>query len=318
MKKTCKLVSLIFTVFISTSTLAEQGTCVINLVNEDGNFAPSDYGPGGLVSYNITMPFTDGYYPNPDTESGSQHKPRGLFRNCITYQGAPSNATISSVSYSYTFQQAVLVADYQIMMAFFGSQNKFTYPLKRGGGNLNGANIPLSGNGVNNSVRGQLLSATELELRARVTNPEENGNCPSEIQRDQCNTRNSRLTKFTVNIDWSTPSSITTPFDLDVGSSHPHYNARIQCVPQVVWWTSHSEADYYKVYHNTNINAPDNEWTEMYQGLPNGTTYLDHFMSIPVREGGYLAVKACNTGGCGPMYKSNFNLLPHLPHCRIR
>jgi len=96
MKKIYALMSLIFTAFVSMSALA--GICTLNLVKEDGNFAPSDYGPGGMVTYDVTMPFTDGYYPNPWTSS--QPKPRVPFSNCITYQGAPSNARISSVSYN--------------------------------------------------------------------------------------------------------------------------------------------------------------------------------------------------------------------------
>ena len=201
MKKIYALAPLIFTAFVSTSALAAQGTCTINLVNEDGNFAPSDYGPGGMVAYDVTMPFTDGYYPNPWTSS--QPKPRVSFQNCITYQNAPSNAKINSVSYNYTFQEAVLVADYQVMMAFFGPQNKFTYPLTRGGGNRRGSGISLNGSGVYTGVSNQLLSAVDLELRARVNNPAVNSDCPSYYDRDECRTKNSRLTKFTVNIAWS-------------------------------------------------------------------------------------------------------------------
>ena len=194
MKKIYTLIPLIFTAFISTSALA--GTCTINLVKEDGNFAPSDYGPNGMVTYDVTMPFTDGYYPNPWTSS--QPKPRVPLSNCIAYQGAPSNATIKSVSYNYTFKSAVLVADYQVMMAFFGPQNKFEFPFKRGGGN----GAPLTGNGVSTSAAGQLLSAVDLELRARVTNPAINADCPAYIRRDQCSTNNTRLTNFTAVITW--------------------------------------------------------------------------------------------------------------------
>ncbi|MCI2286027.1 hypothetical protein L3081_24705 [Colwellia sp. MSW7] len=64
MKKIYTLIPLIFTAFVSTSTLAATGICTLNLVKEDGNFAPSDYGPGGMVTYDVVMPFTDGYYPN--------------------------------------------------------------------------------------------------------------------------------------------------------------------------------------------------------------------------------------------------------------
>ena len=130
MKKIYTLVPLIFTAFVSTSTLA--GTCSLKLVDEDedGNFSSADYGPGGRVTYDVVMPFTDGYYPNWTT---SQPKPRLPFSNCITYKGAPYNAKITSISYNYTFQEAVLVADYEVMMGFFGAQpqNKFIYPFKR-------------------------------------------------------------------------------------------------------------------------------------------------------------------------------------------
>lgn len=198
MKKIYILISIIFTALLSTSVLA--GTCTIDLVDEDGNFSPIDYGPGGMVSYDVTMPFTDGYYPNPYTSS--QPKPRVSLSNCITYAGAPSNATIMSVSFSYTFQEAVLVADYQVMMAFFGSQNSFTFPFVRGGGNPRGSGIPLNGSGVYTGANGQLLSATDLELRARVTNPAVNSDCPSYYDRDECRTKNSRLTKFTAVITY--------------------------------------------------------------------------------------------------------------------
>ena len=94
------------------------------------------------------MPFIDGYYPNWTT---SQPKPRLPFSNCITYKGAPYNAKITSIVYNYEFQEAVLVADYEVMMGFFGAQpqNQFIYPLK-----------------------------------------------------SECRTKNSRLTKFTVDINW--------------------------------------------------------------------------------------------------------------------
>lgn len=201
MKKIYTLIPLAFMASISASALAAQGTCVLNLVKENGNFAPSDYGSNGQVTYNVTMPFTDGYYPNPWTSS--QPKPRLPFSNCIAYQGAPSNAKVNSVSYSYKFQEAVLVADYQIMMAFFGPQNKFEFPFKRGGGNPRGSGISLDGGGVSINVNGQLLSAIELELRSRVTNPAINSDCPSYIRRDQCRTKNSRLSDFTATISWS-------------------------------------------------------------------------------------------------------------------
>jgi len=51
MKKIYALMSLIFTAFVSMSALA--GICTLNLVKEDGNFAPSDYGPGGMVTYDV-------------------------------------------------------------------------------------------------------------------------------------------------------------------------------------------------------------------------------------------------------------------------
>jgi hypothetical protein len=81
MKKIYTLIPLIFTAFVSTSALAATDTCTLNLVKEDGNFAPSDYGPGGMVTYDVVMPFTDGYYPNWTT---SQPKPRLSFNtvNC--------------------------------------------------------------------------------------------------------------------------------------------------------------------------------------------------------------------------------------------
>jgi len=201
MKKIYVLTPLIFTAFLSTSVLAAQGTCTLNLVKEDGNFAPSDYGPGGRVTYNVSIPYTDGYYPNPWTSS--QPKPRLPFSNCITYQGAPYNAKVDSVSYNYTFQEAVLIADYQIMLSFFGPQNKFEFPFKRGGGNPRGSGIPLNGSGVSTSVRGQLLSAIDLELRARVTNPAINADCNQYIPRDQCRTKNTRLSLFTATVNWS-------------------------------------------------------------------------------------------------------------------
>jgi hypothetical protein len=198
MKKINTLIPLIFMAFVSTSALA--GTCTINLVKEDGNFAPIDYGPGGMVTYDVTIPFTDGYYPNPWTSS--QPKPRVSLSNCITYAGAPSNATIKSVSYNYTFHEAVLVADYQIMVAYFGPQNKFEFPFIRGGGNPRFSGIPLNGTKVSTIAAGQLLSAVDIELRARVTNREANADCPAYIRRDQCRTKNTRLTNFTATITW--------------------------------------------------------------------------------------------------------------------
>lgn len=202
MKKIYTLIPLIFTAFVSTSALAATDTCTLKLVDEDGNFALSDYGPGGRVTYDVVMPFTDGYYPNWTT---SQPKPRLPFSNCITYQGAPYNAKITSVTYNYTFQEAVLVADYEIMMGFFGAQpqNQFIYPLTRGGGFPKGSGIPLSGSGVYNGVNNQLLNTIDLELRSRVNNPEVNANCNMYIPRDQCTTKSSRLTLFTVNIAWT-------------------------------------------------------------------------------------------------------------------
>lgn len=165
MKKIYALLPLVFTAFVSTSALA-SGTCTINLVREDGNFVPSDYGPGGRVTYNVSIPYTDAYYPNQWTSS--QPKPRVSLKNCITYQNAPSNATIKSVSLSWTFHQAVLVADYQIMVGFLGSQNQFEYPSTRGGGFRNGSGIPLNGSKVYTTPAGRLLSEVDLELMARV------------------------------------------------------------------------------------------------------------------------------------------------------
>tara|TARA_R110002124_G_scaffold130103_2_gene292025 strand:- start:67345 stop:67950 length:606 start_codon:yes stop_codon:yes gene_type:complete len=200
MKKIYALVPLIFTAFVSTSTLA--GTCSLKLVDEDGNFSSADYGPGGRVTYDVVMPFTDGYYPNWTT---SQPKPRLPFSNCITYKGVPYNAKITSIVYNYEFQEAVLVADYEVMMGFFGAQpqNQFIYPLKRGGGNPRGSGIPLVGGGVYNGVNNQLLRTIDLELRSRVNNPAVNSDCPSYYDRDECRTKNSCLTKFTVDINWS-------------------------------------------------------------------------------------------------------------------
>ena len=202
MKKIYTLIPLIFTAFVSTSTLAATGICTLNLVKEDGNFAPSDYGPGGMVTYDVVMPFTDGYYPNWTT---SQPKPRLPFSNCITYQGAPYTAKITSVTYNYTFQEAVLVADYEVMMGFFGAQpqNQFIYPKKRDGGYPRGSGIPVNGGGVYNGVNNQLLNTIDLELRSRVNNPAVNADCPSYYDRDECRTKNSRLTLFTVDIGWT-------------------------------------------------------------------------------------------------------------------
>ena len=201
MKKISTLLPLVFMALVSTSALA--GTCTINIVREDGNFLPIDYGPGGRVSYNVSIPYTDAYYPNQWTSS--QPKPRVSFKNCITYGGAPANATIKSVSYSYIFHQAVLVADYQIMMGFLDtvpSQNKFEYPFKRGGGIRNGSGVPLTGGGVSTIVAGKLLSSVDLELAARVTNPAVNADCNEFISRDKCFTKNTRLSNFKVDITY--------------------------------------------------------------------------------------------------------------------
>tara|TARA_R110002167_G_scaffold316099_1_gene521653 strand:- start:2557 stop:2859 length:303 start_codon:yes stop_codon:yes gene_type:complete len=100
MKKIYTLIPLIFTAFISMSFLAEAGTCTLNLVREDGNFLPGDYGPGGMTTYDVVMPFTDGYYPNWTT---SQPKPEIPFSNCITQYGAPANAVISSVTATVSY-----------------------------------------------------------------------------------------------------------------------------------------------------------------------------------------------------------------------
>lgn len=201
MKKIYALLPLVFTTFVSTSALA--GTCTINLVREDGNFLPSDYGPGGRVTYNVSIPYIDAYYPNQWTSS--QPKPRVSLKNCITHQSAPSNATIKSVSFSYTFHQAVLVADYQIMVGFLGSlasQNQFEYPMKRGGGIRSGSGIPLTGSNVYTSPAGRLLNEVDLELMARVTNPAITADCNEFIARDKCFTKNTRLTNFKAVITW--------------------------------------------------------------------------------------------------------------------
>lgn len=197
MKKIHTLVSLIFMTFLSTSVLAGSGICTLNLVKEDGNFDPSDYDSNGRSTYNITMPYTDGFYPNPWTSS--QPKPRLPFRNCITYQDAPSNAKIDSIKIEYTFQDAKLVADYSMLLQFFGPQ-KYALISKRGGG---GAARTVEGAKILHEVDGKLLSEVDLELRSQVTNPQITNTCGKYISTDQCNTGNSRLSDFTAKIYWS-------------------------------------------------------------------------------------------------------------------
>ena len=53
--------------------------------------------------------------------------------------------------------------------------------------------------GINN----QFLNTIDLELRSRVNNPAVNADCPSYYDRDECRTKNSRLTLFTVDIGWT-------------------------------------------------------------------------------------------------------------------
>ncbi|MEI8614081.1 hypothetical protein P4S54_10520 [Shewanella sp. PP-He15 brown] len=133
MKKIYALVPLVFMTFLSTSALAGNGICTLHLVKEDGNFEPGDYGPNGSSTYNVTMPYTDGYYPNRWTSS--QPKPRLPFSNCITYQDVPSNAKIESVRIEYTFQDTKLVADYSMLLQFLGPQ-KYAVVEKRGAARL--------------------------------------------------------------------------------------------------------------------------------------------------------------------------------------
>ncbi|MCI2286028.1 hypothetical protein L3081_24710 [Colwellia sp. MSW7] len=88
------------------------------------------------------------------------------------------------------------------MMGFFGAQpqNQFIYPKKRDGGYPRGSGIPVNGGGVYNGVNNQFLNTIDLELRSRVNNPAVNADCPSYYDRDECRTKNSRLTLFTVDI----------------------------------------------------------------------------------------------------------------------
>ena len=201
MKKIYALIPLAFTAFVSTSALAGQGNCTLNLVKEDGNFTSSDYDANGRATYDVTMPFTDGYYPNPWTSS--QPLPRLPLRNCILYQNAPANAVVSSIRYDYTFKEAVLVADYAMLVGYLGSPNLFEYEFKRGGGFPRGSGIPLNGSRTSTLAAGKPLSSTDINLRARVTNPAVNSDCPSYIPRDQCRTKNSRLTNVVVTVNWS-------------------------------------------------------------------------------------------------------------------
>ncbi|KZN40302.1 hypothetical protein N474_08735 [Pseudoalteromonas luteoviolacea CPMOR-2] len=200
MKKVYALTAIAVSMFVSASALAAQGECALNLVKEDGNFLPGDYGHGNRVTYNVTIPYTDGFYPNPWTST--QPKPRLPFSNCITHYNVPANAKINSISVDYTFQEAVLVADYEILMGFMGPTNKFDSTLKRGGGNRRGSGIPLRNTDTTAVVNGQFLKDIELELRARVNNPAVNNDCPQYISRDTCRTRNTRLSNFTVKIQW--------------------------------------------------------------------------------------------------------------------
>lgn len=197
MKKIYALIPLVFTAFVSTSALA--GSCTLNFVKEDGNFLPSDYA-NGRSTYDVTIPFTDGYYPNPWTSS--QPLPSLPFSNCITHLGAPANATITSVSYNYTFKEAGLVADYQMLLGFLGSTNLFRQESKRGGGFPRGSGILLNGTNTYTGVNGRRLSEVTMNLRARVTNPAIDDNCNRFIRRDQCRTNNTRLTNFAVTINY--------------------------------------------------------------------------------------------------------------------
>lgn len=193
MKKIYTLFPLVFMRFLSTSVLAGNGSCTLHLGKEDGNFMPSDYGLNDRHIYNVTMPYTDGYYPNRWTSS--QPKPRLPFSNCITYQGAPSNAKIDSVRIQYKFQDAKLVADYSMLLQFFGLQ-KYAIVAKRGGG----ATKTVEGFKTLHEVDGQLLREVDLELRAQVTNPEVTNTCGKYIATDQCFTGNTRLSDFTAEI----------------------------------------------------------------------------------------------------------------------
>lgn len=193
MKKIYTLVPLIFMTFLSTSVLA--GECTLNLVKEDGNFSQADYGPDGQHTYNVTMPYTDGFYPNRWTSS--QPKPKLPLSNCITYNGAPANATIRRITIYYKFQSAKLVADYSMLLEFLGA-NKYAIESKRGGG----ANRTVEGSKILNNVNGKKLSEVELQLRAEVTNPQVTNSCGKYISTDQCNTGNSRLSEFSARIEW--------------------------------------------------------------------------------------------------------------------
>lgn len=165
-------------------------------MKEDGNFLQGDYGPDGEHTYNITMPYTDGFYPNRWTSS--QPKPKLPLSNCITYYGAPIDATIDLIEISYTFEDAKLVADYSMLLEFLGA-NKYVIEYKRGGG----ANRTVEGDAVLNNVNGMLLSEVELQLRSQVTNPEVTSSCGTYISTDQCSTGSSRLSYFTAEINWS-------------------------------------------------------------------------------------------------------------------
>lgn len=193
MKKTHILVPLIFMTFLSTSVLA--GECTLNLVKEDGNFSQADYGPDGQHTYNVTMPYTDGFYPNRWTSS--QPKPKLPLSNCITYYGAPANATIRSLTIYYKFESAKLVADYSMLLEFLG-ENKYAIETKRGGG----AFRTVEGSKVLTNVNGKKLSEVELQLRAQVTNPQVTNSCGTYISTDQCSTGNSRLSEFSARIVW--------------------------------------------------------------------------------------------------------------------
>jgi hypothetical protein len=174
------------------------GKCTLNLVKEDGNFAPSDYGPGGMSTYDVTMPFTDGYYPNPWTST--QPKPRIPFSNCIKYQNAPANAVITSVTFTYKFKEPVLTADYQIQLGFLGPTNAYQLATIAGPGYPRGSGKTLDGNGSSGLVNGKRLSDIDLQLRSQVTNPAVNAACPSYYDRDECRTKNTRLTNFTATV----------------------------------------------------------------------------------------------------------------------
>lgn len=194
MKKST-LISLIFTALLSTSALAKSGICTLNLVNENGNFPAIDKGPSGRVTLDVMIPYTDGFYPNV------QPRPMLPFSNCIKYGNTPSNALIKKVDVDYTFKKTVLVADYSILMGFLGRRNFYKTISIRGGGKRG---TTLHNSRSFTTVKGHRLSEMGLDLRAAVLNPKINDDCNRYTGRDQCRTRNTRLTHFTAKIFWST------------------------------------------------------------------------------------------------------------------